>query len=105
MNVAVLVPVKDTEDYKIGGQSIPRVDLTVNFTGAFICSQDGSVPAMLPGRVLRPATSLSMPTDVDESSIRNIPGVVKVVREGSFVGVVAETEWAAIQGAQALKVT
>src|SRR6267378_5457089 len=43
--------------------------------------------------------------NVDESSIRNIPGVVKVVREGSFVGVVAETEWAAIQAARALKVT
>jgi len=60
---------------------------------------------MLHGRALRPATSLSMPTNVDESSIRNIPGVVKVVREGSFVGVVAETEWAAIQAARALKVT
>jgi nicotinate dehydrogenase subunit B len=60
---------------------------------------------MLHGRAIRPATSLSTPTSVDESSIQNIPGVVKVVREGSFVGVVAETEWAAIQAARVLKVT
>jgi nicotinate dehydrogenase subunit B len=48
---------------------------------------------------------VSQPSNVDESSIRHIPGIVKVVKEGSFVGVVAETEWAAIQAAKALKVT
>src|SRR4029077_12189376 len=47
----------------------------------------------------------SKPTSVDESSIKQIPGVVKVVQEGNFVGVVAQTEWAAIQAAKALKVT
>jgi nicotinate dehydrogenase subunit B len=105
MKVAPQVPVKDPKDYKIVGKSIPRVDLPEKFTGEFVYSQDVSVPDMLHGRVLRPATSLSMPTDVDESSIKNIPGVVKVVREGSFVGVVAQTEWAAIQASRALKVT
>ncbi|MCU1341082.1 MAG: aldehyde oxidase and xanthine dehydrogenase, molybdopterin binding protein [Candidatus Acidoferrum typicum] len=105
MKVASQVPVKDPKDYKIVGKSIPRVDLPEKFTGEFVYSQDVSVPGMLHGRVLRPATSLSMPADVDESSIKNIPSVVKVVREGGFVGVVAETEWAAIQAARALKVT
>jgi CO/xanthine dehydrogenase Mo-binding subunit len=105
MKVAPQVPVKDQKDYKIVGKSIPRVDLPEKFTGEFVYSQDVSVPGMLHGRAVRPATSLSMPTDVDESSIKNIPGLAKVVREGSFVGVVAETEWAAIQAAQALKVT
>ena len=105
MKVAPQVPVKDPKDYKIVGKSIPRVDLPEKFTGEFVYSQDVSVADMLHGRVLRPATSLSMPTDVDESSIKNIPGVVKVVREGSFVGVVAQTEWAAIQASRALKVT
>ena len=105
MKVAPLVPAKDPKDYKIVGKSIARVDLPEKFTGEFVYSQDVSVPGMLHGRALRQATSLSMPSNVDESSIRNIPGVVKVVREGSFVGVVAETEWAAIQAARALKVT
>ena len=105
MKVAPLVPAKDPKDYKIVGKSIPRVDLPEKFTGEFVYSQDVSVPGMLHGRAVRPATSLSMPSNVDESSIKNIPGVVKVVREGSFVGVVAETEWAAIQAARTLKVT
>ena len=105
MKVAPEVPAKNPKDYKVVGKSIPRVDLPEKFTGEFVYSQDASVPGMLHGRVVRPATSLSAPSSVDESSIKNIPGVVKVVREGTFVGVVAETEWAAIQAARALKVT
>jgi len=105
MKVAPEVPAKNPKDYKIVGKSIPRVDLPEKFTGEFVYSQDARVPGMLHGRVVRPATSLSAPASIDESSIKNIPGVVKVVREGSFVGVVAETEWAAIQAARTLKVT
>ncbi|HWF13685.1 MAG TPA: molybdopterin cofactor-binding domain-containing protein [Candidatus Acidoferrales bacterium] len=105
MKVAPEIPAKNPKDYKIVGQSIPRVDLPGKFTGEFVYSQDVSVPGMLHGRTVRPATSLSAPLSVDESSIKNIPGVVKVVREGNFVGVVAQTEWGAIQAARTLKVT
>jgi nicotinate dehydrogenase subunit B len=105
MKVAPEISAKNPKDYKIVGKSIPRVDLPGKFTGEFVYSQDVSVPGMLHGRVVRPATSLSAPASIDESSIQNIPGVVKIVREGTFVGVVAETEWAAIQAAKALKVT
>jgi nicotinate dehydrogenase subunit B len=105
MKVAPEVPAKNPKDYKIVGKSIPRVDLPGKFTGEFVYSQDASVPGMLHGRVVRPATSLSAPASIDESSIKNIPGMVKIVREGTFVGVVAETEWAAVQAAKALKVT
>ena len=105
MKVAPDVPPKNPKDYKIVGKSIPRVDLPEKFTGEFVYSQDTKVPGMLHGRVVRPATSLSAPASIDESSISNIPGVVKIVREGTFVGVVAENEWAAIQAARALKVT
>src|SRR5439155_5433492 len=42
---------------------------------------------------------------VDEGSIRDLPGVVRVVRSGNFLGVVAEREEQAIQAAQQLKVT
>jgi nicotinate dehydrogenase subunit B len=105
MKVAPEVPAKNPKDYKIVGKSIPRVDLPEKFTGEFVYSQDVSVPGMLHGRVVRPATSLSAPASIDDSALKNIPGVVKVVRDRNFVGVVAETEWAAIQAARALKVT
>ncbi|HEY2645827.1 MAG TPA: molybdopterin cofactor-binding domain-containing protein [Candidatus Acidoferrales bacterium] len=105
MKVAPEVPPKNPKDYKVVGKSIPRVDLPGKFTGEFVYSQDVTVPGMLHGRVVRPSTSLSAPLSVDESSVKNIPGMVKVVHEGNFVGVVAQTEWAAIQAARALKVT
>jgi CO/xanthine dehydrogenase Mo-binding subunit len=105
MKVAPEIPAKNYKDYKVVGKSIPRVDLPGKFTGEFVYSQDVTVPGMLHGRSVRPATALSAPLSIDESSIKNIPGVVKVVHEGNFVGVVAQTEWAAIQAARALKVT
>ncbi len=86
MKVAPEVPAKDPKDYKVVGKSIQRVDLPGKFTGEFVYSQDVTVPGMLHGRIVRPATSLSALLSVDESSIKNIPGVVKVVREGEFRG-------------------
>ena len=44
------------------------------------------------------------PISIDHDSIRGIPGVFMIVREGKFVGMVAKTEWAAIKAAQTLKV-
>jgi nicotinate dehydrogenase subunit B len=105
MIVAPDAKAKEHKDYKIVGTSVARVDLPPKFTGEFVYTPDVRVPGMLHGRVVRPAVVNSKPTGVDESSIANIPGIVKVVQEGNFVGVVAQTEWAAIQGAKALQVT
>ena len=99
------VPVKNVKDYKVVGTSVKRTDLPGKFTGEFTYAQDVRVPGMLHGRVVRPAVVNSKPVNVDETSIKQIAGVVKVVQEGNFVGVVAQTEWAAIQAAKALKVT
>ena len=49
--------------------------------------------------------SIPNPRTSTKSRSKNIPGFLKVVRQGSFVGVVAKTEWAAMRAAQALKVT
>ena len=105
MKVAPETKAKDPKDYKIVGTSAPRVELPPKLTGEFTYAHDVRVPGMLHGRVVRPPTITSKPTSIDESSVKNIPGIVKVVQEESFVGVVATTEWAAIKAAKALKVT
>jgi nicotinate dehydrogenase subunit B len=105
IKVAPDVKPKDPKDYTIVGTSVPRFDLPPKFTGEFIYSSEMRIPGMLHGRVVRPPVVNSEPATVDESSIKQIPGIVKVVREGSFLGVVAETEWAAIRAAKALQVT
>ena len=42
--------------------------------------------------------------NVDEDSVKGLPGIVKVVVKKDFVGVVAEKPWQAIQAASKLKV-
>lgn len=107
------VPVKSVDAYKIVGQSTPRVDLPAKATGELVYVHDVRVPGMLHGRVVRPpyagvdagnfvGTSLIA---VDESSVRDIPGIVSVVQIGDFVGIVAEREENAIKAATQLKVT
>src|SRR5713226_1064742 len=104
MKVAENVRPKDPKQYTIVGTSVARVELPPKLTGEFTYTQDFRVPGMLHGRVVRPPVVNSKPASVDESSVKHIPGIVKVVQEGNFVGVVAKTEWSAIQAAKALKV-
>jgi nicotinate dehydrogenase subunit B len=107
------VPVKAVSAYSIVGQSAPRVDLPAKATGELVYVHDVRLPGMLHGRVVRPpyagvdagafvGTSLIA---VDESSVRDIPGMIAVVRIGDFVGVVAEREENAIRAAARLRVT
>ncbi|MET4294837.1 nicotinate dehydrogenase subunit B [Bradyrhizobium sp. LB8.2] len=107
------VAVKRVGDYAIVGQSMPRVDLPAKATGELTFVHDIRVSGMLHGRVVRPpyagvdagpfvGTSLIL---VDESSVRDIPGLVAVVRIGDFVGVVAEREENAIRAAEQLAVS
>ncbi|MBI1981963.1 MAG: molybdopterin-dependent oxidoreductase, partial [Methylocystis sp.] len=105
MKVAPEVKAKNPKDYKIVGASVPRVDLPAKVAGKFTYTQDLRVPGMLHGRVVRPPVVTSKPASVDEESVKQIPGIVKIVQEGTLVGVVAKTEWSAIQAAKALKVT
>ena len=96
---------KDAKDFKIVGTSVPRVDIPDKVTGKFTYMQDFRVPGMLHGRVIRPPAIGATLQSVDDSSISGIAGVVKLVRQGNFLGVVAENEWAAIKAAQQLKAT
>jgi nicotinate dehydrogenase subunit B len=102
---------KDPSKYTVVGQPVPRVDLLDKFTGRFSFVSDMALRGMLHGRVVRVnggtvskaknATFQSF----DDTAARTIPGYVQTVQKGNFVGVVATTEWAAIQAAKALQVT
>ncbi|MEH2536746.1 MULTISPECIES: molybdopterin cofactor-binding domain-containing protein [unclassified Bradyrhizobium] len=107
------VPVKSVDTYNIVGRSLPRVDLPAKATGELVYVHDMRVPGMLHGRVVRPPYAGVDVGDfignsliaVDEDSVRDIPGLVAVVRIGDFVGVVAEREENAIKAAAQLKVS
>ena len=105
MKVAPEVKAKDPKQYRIVGKSVRRVELPAKVTGEHDYIHDVRIPGMLHGRVVRPPVINTEPVSIDRDSIKGIPGVVMIAREGKFVGVVAKTEWAAIKAAQALKVT
>ena len=96
---------KDPKNYKLVGKPVARLDIPDKLTGKFTYMQDFRVPGMLHGRVVRPPAIGAKLESVDESLIKNVPGIVKVVRDGDFLGVVAVSEWAAIRGARELKAT
>jgi nicotinate dehydrogenase subunit B len=94
---------KKPSEHKIVGQPIKREDVAPKVFAQENFVTDIKVPGMVHGRVLRPAIAGAVPTKVDESSIKDIPGA-KVVWDKGFLGVVADKEWDAIQAAQKLKV-
>ena len=95
-------PLKDPKYYTIVGKPLPRPDVPAKCTGKHVYIHDFSVPGMLHGRVIRPPAIGANLVSVDESSVKDLPGV-KVVRIKDFLAVVANEEWTAVRAARALK--
>ncbi len=98
-------PLKDPATYTIVGKPVPRLDIRDKATGRFAYMHDFRMAGMLHGRVVRPPAIGAKLENVDEASVKDVPGLVAVVRERDFLGVVATTEWGAIQAARKLKAT
>src|SRR5688572_24159682 len=91
-------PVKPQGAYLVVGASVPRVDLPRKFAGQASYVHDMVIPGMLHARVVRPSKAFKRLV-----SVPDVPGV-KVVRDGSFLGVLAEREEEAIAAAAKLRV-
>ena len=96
---------KDPREWTVLGTPVGRPDLPAIVTGQFEFVHNVRVPGMVHGRVVRPPAVGATVMSVDESSVRDLPGVIKVVVRQNFIGVVAQKPWQAIQAASALKVT
>lgn len=92
-------------NFRYVGQSLPRVDVAAKVTGTFSYVHNVRIPGMAHGRLVRPPTIGAKLLTVDESSVRNVPGLIQVVRKGDFLGVVAQREEQAIAAARQLKAT
>jgi len=96
---------KPASEWTVLGKPIPRPDLAPLVTGRFEFVHNVRLPGMLHGKVVRPPAVGATVMSVDESSVKDLPGVVKVVVKKNFVGVVAQKPWQALQAANKLKVT
>ena len=112
LNIDGKAPLKPRSEYRLVGKPVRRVDIPAKLTGQLTYVHDMRLPGMLHGRVVRPpytGADVSAPLGsgllaVDESSVAGLPGLVKVVVIGDFVGVVCEREEQAIRAARQLKV-
>ena len=95
---------KPASEWTVLGTPVPRVEIPAMATGEFEYVHNVRVPGMLHGQVVRPPAVGSTLMSVDENSVKDLPGVVKVVVKKNFVGVVAQKPWQALQAANKLKV-
>jgi CO/xanthine dehydrogenase Mo-binding subunit len=104
LNLAVdpKAPLRPPARFRYIGRRVPRPDVPGKVTGRNPFVHDLRLPGMLHGRAIRPPAVGATLVAADESSIAAVPGA-RVVRLGSFVGVVAEREWDAVRAARLLK--
>jgi nicotinate dehydrogenase subunit B len=88
---------KDPATFKVMGQPVPRVDIPAKVTGGAAYVQDMRLQGMVHARVVRPPSYGAQLTACDISAVEKMPGVVKVVRDGNFLAVVAKKEFQAIK--------
>jgi nicotinate dehydrogenase subunit B len=112
LNLDMAFPVKPVSEYRLVGTPQPRVDIPAKASGAPVFVHDVRVDGMLHGSVVRPpyigvdhgpfvGTSL---IGIERESIAHLEGIVDVVVEADFIGIVAQREDQALAAADALKV-
>jgi CO/xanthine dehydrogenase Mo-binding subunit len=89
-------PPKPAAQHRIVGKSAPRIDIPAKMTGGAAFVQDVRLPGMVHGRVVRPPRYGAKLVSFDDAKVKAMPGVIAVVRDGSFLGVVARREEQAI---------
>jgi len=101
-NAEPVSPLLDPKKHKVIGTPLPRVDIPGKVTGGASYVQDMRLPGMVHGRAVRAPSYGARLVKADIEGVEKLPGVVKVVRDGSYLAVVAEDEWQAIRAMRAL---
>lgn len=84
------------------GQPMPRVDIPAKVTGGTSYVHDLRLPGMVHARVVRPPSYGARLATLAIANVEKMPGFVKLVRDGSFVAVVARREYEAVTAMRAL---
>src|SRR5262252_7457630 len=95
-------PVTPVDQWKISGKSATKVNSRDLVTGKHRYTSDTKRSDMLFGKVIRPTAFNASLVSVNSAEAESIQGV-KVVRDGSFIGVTAPTAQLAARAASAIK--
>jgi len=96
---------KSNPELKYTGQSIQRDKIHSKVDGSRKWAVDVKLPGMVHARNVKPPFACAKLTGIDESSVKNLPGFIKLVSKGNYVAVVCEREEQAIRAARQLKTT
>lgn len=96
-------PLQAVADYRVVGQSVQRMDIPAKVFGGASYLQDLRLPNMVHARVIRPPAERAQLSDFNSSDAEKLPGVLKIVRDGNFVAVIAEREGQARNAAATLR--
>ncbi|UCD41645.1 MAG: molybdopterin-dependent oxidoreductase, partial [Chloroflexota bacterium] len=94
---------KSPDRFTLLGNANPRLDLPDKVSGAQIYIHDLDLPGKVHGRVLRPPHYAARLVSFDERPLKQIPGMIRIVQDGSFVGVICEREEQAIKALEQLQ--
>jgi CO/xanthine dehydrogenase Mo-binding subunit len=98
-----LAHVKPVDQLRAVGHSPQRYDIPAKVDGSLTWAVDVKLPGMVHARNVRPPVAGAVLRSIDESSVANVPGFVRIVSRGNYVAVVCEREDQAIRAAKQLK--
>jgi nicotinate dehydrogenase subunit B len=99
-----LAQAKPVDKLRVVGLSPQRYDIPAKVDGSLTWAVDVKLPGMVHARNVRPSVAGAVLRSIDESSVANIPGFVRVISRGNYVAVICEREEQAIRAARQLKV-
>jgi nicotinate dehydrogenase subunit B len=98
-------PLKDYRSFKVMARPVQRVDIPGKVTGGAAYVHDLRLPGMLHARVVRPPSYGARLIAADIEAVEKMPGVIKVIRDGDFLGVASEREFQAVKAMRKLAAT
>jgi len=98
-----IAKVKPVQELKFTGQSPQRYDIPAKVDGSLKWAVDVRLPGMVHARNVKPPFAGAKLIGIDESSVRGMPGFIKVLSKGNYVAVVCEREEQAINASRRLK--
>jgi len=93
---------RNPASHTVVGKNLARVDIPAKVSGGVAYVQDLRLPGMVHARVVRPPANAAQLLALDTAAVARLPGVLKVVRDGRFLAVIADGEYRAVKAAAAL---
>jgi nicotinate dehydrogenase subunit B len=93
---------RDPASHTVVGKSLARIDIPAKVAGGIAYVQDLRLPGMVHARVVRPPAQAARLLGIDVEGVARLPGVLKVVRDGRFLAVIADQEYRAVKAAAVL---